>query len=545
MTIQPLQSRTERYLISALQTVPAGLEPVDLDILASEIFPNIGIELLDKIPSVPGQRESEQTEFLVASMTFEKFELLSEQYKDRLIVEEDTTLDIFQSESTELPIEQYFDLNLIPLDGQELSVQLVVKGGNPAQPIKNAKVYLIGSIWFANGTTDKEGKITLTLYGETVDTLRSLYIKPANSYWSYWIAKPDVKQGEENLISLQSLSDQFPQFPQQEMYGWGQQAMNLDPAKIPYKGTGVKIGIIDSGLYTEHKDLGDGKDGSDFTKDANETSWRKDIVGHGSHVAGIIAGLHESTGIKGFAPDSDIYVYKVFPGGRFSDLIKGLNKCIENQVDVVNLSLGSKKRSEILAQKITDATNKGVACIAAAGNSATKIQYPAAFDEVLAVAAIGQFGTFPENSYHKRQVGEYKSNNGKYFTARFTCFAEEGQTMDVCAPGVAIISSIPDKPDAYAAWDGTSMACPQVVGLAALIIEAHKDIRDMPRNRQRVEALFTAIRDSAVDIGLPSQYQGKGLPDTQKALNISSIPSNKWQKIEELLTEALQLLSLR
>ena len=318
---------------------------MDLDILASEIFPNLDIELLDKIPSVPGKGESEQTEFLVASMTFERFEQLSKLYEDRLIIEEDTILDIFQSNSTELPIEQYFDLNSIPLDGQELSVKLVVKGGNRAQPVKNAKVYLIGSIWFANGITDNEGKITLTLYGETVDTLRSLYVNPANSYWSYWLDKPDVKQDEENLILLQSLSEQFPQFPQQEMYGWGQKAMNLDSAKIPYKGTGVKIGIIDSGLYTEHKDLGDRKDGNDFTKDASETSWRKDIVGHGSHVAGIIAGLHESTGIKGFAPDSDIYVYKVFPGGRFSDLIKGLNKCIENQVDVVNLSLGSKYRS--------------------------------------------------------------------------------------------------------------------------------------------------------------------------------------------------------
>ena len=77
MTIQPLQSRTERYLVSAPQTLPAGLEPVDLDILASEIFPNLDIELLDKIPSVPGKGESEQTEFLVASMTFERFEQLS------------------------------------------------------------------------------------------------------------------------------------------------------------------------------------------------------------------------------------------------------------------------------------------------------------------------------------------------------------------------------------------------------------------------------------------------------------------------------------
>jgi len=567
--IQQLKSRPVRTLIGYNQNVPASAGDLTLEQLKLQVFPLVNAELLNEIVTPTGE-----IELLVANLEPEKFKQLQDNYQ-HFNVEVDELLDIFRPTTGEASFLPNADANIIPAAAEEFTVTLVVKDINTQTPIPQAGVYLIGSIWYANGITDKNGEVSLTLYGETSDTLKGLMVKPARNYWSFWLPNPALPRDQPNTVYLRPLQDKIPNFPQQEVYGWGQQAMKLNAAQVPYRGNGVKVAIIDSGGYLEHLDLPDEATGADFTKDATETSWQQDTIGHGSHVAGVIGGLIEATGIRGFAPDADYYVFKIFPGGTFSALIDSLNQCIEAQVDLVNLSLGSSKYSEQLVQKIREATDAGVACIAAAGNSATKIQYPAAYDDVLAVAAIGQHNTFPTDSGHNRQIGQYQSTDGQYFAAKFTCFAQDDQRMDVCAPGVAVTSPVPNQPDAYAAWDGTSMACPHVVGLAALILESREDIRTMPRGRARVEALFQAIRASADDLGLPPDYQGSGLPNVLKALNLQSETSpgegdgdhsgdeddhspddgdgtdnscdtdgstEVWQQVEELLKEALQLL---
>ncbi len=511
-----LQSRPVRTLIGYNQNAPASAGDINLEQLKLNVLPLLNVELLNELSTPSGE-----TELLVANLSPQTFQQLQANYP-HFNVEEDELMDIFrptQGESSFLP---NATANIIPAAAEEFTVKIVVKDNSTQKPIAQAGVSIIGSIWYENGITDENGEVSLTLYGETSDTIQGLMVKPARNYWSFWLPSPALQTGQPNPVYLRPLQDQIPNFPQQEVYGWGQQAMGLNAAEVPYRGNGVKVAVIDSGGYLEHLDLPTEATGADFTKDATDTSWQLDTVGHGSHVAGVIVGLIESSGIRGFAPDADYYVFKIFPGGTFSALIESLNQCIEAQVDVVNLSLGSSKYSEQLVQKIREATDAGVACIAAAGNSATKIQYPAAYDDVLAVAAIGQQNTFPADSGHSRQIGEQQSSDGEYFAAKFTCFAQDDQRMDVCAPGVAVTSPVPNQPNAYAAWDGTSMACPHVVGLATLMLEAREEIRTMPRGRSRVEALFQAIRDSAEDLGLPLEYQGSGLPNVLKALNLEA-----------------------
>ena len=555
--IQQLQSRPVRTLIGYNQNAPTSAGDITLEQLKLNVLPLLNVELLNEL-SMPGG----EPELLVANLEPQAFQQLQENYQ-HLNVEEDALLDIFRPTQGEVSFFPNADANIIPASAEEFTVKIVVKDNSTQAPIAQAGVYIIGSIWYENGITDENGEVSLTLYGETSDTIRGLMVKPARNYWSFWLPNPALQTDQPNPVYLKPLQDQIPDFPQQETYGWGQQAMGLNAAQVPYRGQGIKVAIIDSGGYLDHLDLPDEATGADFTKDATETSWQNDTVGHGSHVAGVIVGLIEASGIRGFAPEADYYVFKIFPGGTFSALIESLNQCIEAQVDVVNLSLGSSKYSEQLAQKIRKATDQGVACIAAAGNSATKIQYPAAYDDVLAVAAIGQQNTFPTDSGHSRQIGEQQSSDGEYFAAKFTCFAQDDQRMDVCAPGVAVTSPVPNQPDAYAAWDGTSMACPHVVGLATLILEAREGIRTMPRGRARVEALFQAIRDSADDLGLPLEYQGSGLPNVLKALNLEAAtpPGNgnsddtsneehceadanieALQQIEQLLQDALEKL---
>ena len=152
------------------------------------------------------------------------------------------------------------------------------------------------------------------------------------------------------------------------------------------------------------------------------------------------------------------------------------------------------------------------------------MQYPAASPHVLAVAAIGKIDEFPRDSYHTETVNPDVDAAG-YFTAKFSCF---GPQVDVCAPGVGIISSVP--PNNFAAWDGTSMAAPHVTGLAALILAHHPAFQGQGRIRsaERVERLFQTIRMSARRVSLadPSRI-GYGMPDALVALGLAVAPGQQ------------------
>jgi hypothetical protein len=378
--------------------------------------------------------------------------------------------------------------------GFTVSLSILGEGGSP---LEGAEVYLYGTWWPVQGVTDARGRVQLTLFGESPNTMRALYVKPKADYWSLWITQPALDPAQENTVFLTPLTQTFANFPQQQLLGWGQKAMKVDQLPPHYRGQGVKVAVIDSGIATSHRDLQQVKGGYD-TLTQSDATWTQDTLAHGTHTAGVIAGnLDNAIGIRGIAPDAEIYAYKIFPDGRFSNLIDALNLCIEQQIDVVNLSLGSEQRSELVEQKIQEAKRLGVACIVAAGNSGGPVQYPATSPHVLAVAAVGKQGEFPPESYHGTQVlagnGRVVSSDG-FCSARFTCFGPE---VGVCAPGVAILSSVP--PDNFAVWDGTSMAPPHVTGLAALVLAHHADFQGAykARNASRVERLFQILKQSA------------------------------------------------
>lgn len=538
------EQRLNNYLVGNPITLPADLDEPDfslfsevasdeelaalsggdganLEVLANVLEKTPGFEVLEVV-------EKGSTPLLIVEMAAERASGLEAAFGKRLIIELDAPLDLFEVPSPVPPMVDWLG-SLTPLDEGELTLTVSVKGGEAGKPIASATVYVMGSVWVAKDVTKKNGKVKLTLFGETEETLRGLLVKPQDGYWSYWLERPkfNANSAEVTLRPLDFTADE-------DSFDWGHEAMGLAELEQPLTGQGVKIGVIDSGLFTNHDDV-EADVGVDFTGDDPDT-WQDDVVGHGTHVTGTIAALRNSAGLKAFAPDAEVHVYKVFPGGKFSSLIKSLDHCITDGVDVVNLSLGSETRSELLEQKFAEAKAAGVACVAAAGNAAGPVQYPAAFADVLAVAAIGKEDTFPEDSAHTRQVGEAQ---GEYFSARFSCFGPE---IDVCAPGVAVTSCVPSGTASYAAWDGTSMACPHVAGFAALLLEANPAIRDMPRDSARVDALFEAVRSSCLDLGLPSDLQGAGLPTFSKASGSDDSSDDRWERLERLLSEALGLL---
>lgn len=452
---------------------------------------------------------------LVARMTDQKAGELHQRGQGRLIVERDQHLQLLD------PMLQRPDLvtSLTPYSGPTVDLVIVVLGKDGA-PLADAEVSLFGGVLPSTGTSGPDGSARLRLYGDDPHMISGLYVKPRADYWSFYQRDPDISLTEPNVVMLRALADwpALQNLPRQSTLGWGARAMRLDMVPPQYGGMGIKIAVIDSGAATAHGNLTRIRAGFDvINKATNRTTWNTDTLGHGSHCAGVIAASDPAWGIRGFAPDAEIHVCKLFPGGQISQLIDALEYCIENQIDVVNLSLGGGGPSEALERQIVRAKQAGVACIAASGNSSGPVQYPAASPHVLAVAAIGKIDEFPHDSYHTETVGSDIDAQG-YFTARFSCF---GPQVDVCAPGVGIVSSVP--PNNFAAWDGTSMAAPHVTGLAALVLAHRADFQMLrARSPERVERLFQIMRLSARPLTLsdPSRI-GYGMPDALVALGLS------------------------
>jgi subtilisin len=520
-----LTSQKRQYLIASRRTdgftpvvgfQPAALEFVEQALRNSpdvEIVDNIGPKglvgtLADGLAGMPN--------VIVARMADDKAEILRQQSRGYLIVEPDQPLHLDQSEAAQPAMVTA----TAATGGPEVEVAITVLGKD-SNPVEDAEVYLFGSVFTARGTTDERGRVTLSLEGDTPESVRGLYVKPKSDYWTFYQPQPALDTGQPNVVVLRPLSDSFPDFPRRQTMGWGQKAMRLDQLPANYRGQGARVAILDSGIAPTHQNLRAIRFGFDvINKKTDPNSWNRDTVAHGSHCAGIIAGADDGFGIRGFAPEAEVHICKLFPGGHISQLIDALEYCIEKQIDIVNLNLGENERSEALEQQILRAKRLGVACIAAAGNSGAAVEYPASSPNVLAVAAIGRLGEFPPDSYHAQTVGVADANG--FFSPKFSCFGPE---IAVCAPGVAILSSVP--PNNYAVWDGTSMAAAHVAGLAALILVHHPDFqgRFKMRNADRVDRLFQIIKSSTrpVNLGDPRRT-GFGVPDVLAALGLAPRP---------------------
>jgi subtilisin len=458
---------------------------------------------------------------LVVEMTYEQYVTLKQSVPPSVIVEPNSIYALSgpaapapaRAMTTQQPA-------VIPLQPKPFAVTIQVVGANDA-PLADALVVVYGAGIPAQGITDANGTVTVRVYGGTIETVAAVYVKPAADHWETYVQQPRLLDGVSNLVRLTPLSDFFPTFPQRQMYGWGQRAMNLDKLPPELTGKGVKVALIDSGCATTHPDLSEVKAGYDVI--ANDPNgWRNDAESHGTHCAGVIAGnASQNFGIRGFVPEADVLVYKVLPRGAVSDIIAALHECMAEQVDVVNLSLDGDQVSQALEIELARAKSLGIACIVAAGNTSGAVQYPASSPNVLAVAAIGKTGEFPASTHHAQQMlpgGPFTADG--YFAAGYSA---HGPEIKVCAPGVAIVSSVP--PRGFAAWDGTSLAAAHVTGLAATILAHHPSFRSAvfnQRNAARVDELFRIIIASSrpLDLGDPGRT-GAGLPDAQRALTVS------------------------
>lgn len=240
-----------------------------------------------------------------------------------------------------------------------------------------------------------------------------------------------------------------PMFPQQ----WDKIITETDWAWNLTTAEGVVIAILDTGADTDHEDLqANLVPGYNFVSDTSDI---EDDYGHGTHVSGIAAAkIDNSKGIAGMAGNASIMPLKVADsGGNYTnaDLAQGIIYAADNGADVVNMSLGGT-HSQVLEDAVNYAWEAGAFLCAAAGNKREeRSDYPAAYE-------------------HVASVGATTSGDSRWQ------FSNYGESVAIFAPGGGYEGILSTERGGYYGWrDGTSMACPQVAGLAALIASVYPE----------------------------------------------------------------------
>jgi subtilisin family serine protease len=400
------------------------------------------------------------------------------------------------------PLTERFEEVMIPASTSK-PLTIRVLDAETSAPVSGAEMIVVldqqGLV--RRGTTGTDGQLSTTVRSST-SQLHSIIVLPRANYWNRRIRDVAVT-GAEIIVKLAPLPSSA-----EEVFDWGHAFTGL-PAGGGNGGPSVKVAVIDTGIRKDHDDLNPAG-GSNCVLGEDPSLWFEDEDGHGTHCAGVIAALWNGKGVKGYVPNVELFSFRVFgkdaEGARTFDIVKALDQAIAEGCDIISMSLGSPQPQTVIRTKIETAFEKGILCVAAAGNDGGPVGFPAAFPGALAVAALGAFGTFPNDSLHKEAESGHVSADGKHF---FSSFSNFGPEIDFCAPGVAIRSTVPGG---YSALDGTSMACPHVAGLAALALAAHPEIRDMPRDAARTEALIQLLRECAQPLGLGADFEGVGCP---------------------------------
>ena len=532
MTTATVVRRKQRYLIGFRSL--AGMPSLSSDPFLERLAQMDGVEITRRLrggglqaPGTPPSATAPTTaaqEIVVARMDEQRGEALRQNAPPHVIVEVDAPLG-YSDMAVPEPVNWQHAVQVMPFPRPRHEVRFRILGEGD-RPLANAVVNLYGPGFPAQALTDSSGQASLQTHTVDGSGIHAVYVRPAADHWERYIQNPSLDPEQVNVIRLSPLRRTMGTFPGERPYGWGQRIMKFDRVSTDWNGAGTKIGIIDSGCDTSHPLLRHIVRGVDFTGDKDPQSWKSDEMGQGTHCAGIVAAASSlaSSDIIGCAPGAEVHIFKVVPGGHYSDLIDALDQCIERRLDIVQIGVSGEQFSELVAQKIIEARLNGIACIVGAGNSGGAVQFPGNVPGVMTVSAIGKLGEYPQDTRHaQRALPQLIACTGIYAT-KYTCW---GPQVGVCAPGVAVVSSVPGG--GYAAWDGCSMAASHVVGFSALLLSHHPMLQSInfgARADQRVSILYDFLRAAAIPYAQVDPYRvGAGLPDLQQVPGL--LPSNQ------------------
>lgn len=266
---------------------------------------------------------------------------------------------------------------------------------------------------------------------------------------------------------------------------WGVKTINAPKVWQYTKGEGVKVAVIDTGIDLNHEDLKN-KIKANINSVNRGSKATTDLYGHGTHVAGIIAG--DKTGV---APNVDLYITNALNDngqGTMANVLDGITFAINYKVDILCMSLGTvNPLPNIVTSRLEKAYNNGITIVGATGNHGKQsVGYPASYEYVIGVGGVN-------HSLEKASFSNY------------------GFDMDIVAPAVDILSTYKDGK--YALMSGTSMASPLVVGGLALIKSYYR--------KQGIELSPEEMKDMLKRINeKKDRYIGHGLFDVAKILGL-------------------------
>ena len=276
---------------------------------------------------------------------------------------------------------------------------------------------------------------------------------------------------------------------------WNLEAIGADNSEA--KPTGVKIEVLDSGVsYTD--DINIMGEVNLVPGEEEVSPMFVDANGHGTGIAGLIGAKDNQDGIKGVFPDAEIYSVKAFDEdlkSPLSRIVEGIYWGIENDMDIINMSFGTTVNSAVLHQAVKDAESAGILLIAAAGNTEHQdINYPAAYDEVIAVGSINAEGKLAE-------------------------LTSTGTELELLAPGEQVCTT--GLFYGTIGVSGTSIATAQVTGAAAML-----KAKDKTKSNDFIRGL---LKTSSKEV----EGTNAGLIDCEYALEIYDEYSKSYTKGEK------------
>ena len=272
---------------------------------------------------------------------------------------------------------------------------------------------------------------------------------------------------------------------------WNIDAINANEKEYEQVNDKIKVAVLDTGVTaTEDIDVIGRVNFIDGEENVNPLY--EDISGHGTSVASVIAAKENEIGVTGVNPNVELYSVKVLDDERkasLSDVIEGIYWCMDNDIDIINMSVGTSVKSEILQQVIQEADEQGILMVAAAGNQGevvgeSTVEYPAAFEQVIAVGATTPQGTTSDIS-------------------------SVGMEVELVAPGEMIPAT--GFFDEIIETEGTSMAAAHVTGVASILWA-----KDRSKSNDFVRKLMNV---SAKKIG-DEEKAGNGVIDLDYALSV-------------------------
>ena len=256
---------------------------------------------------------------------------------------------------------------------------------------------------------------------------------------------------------------------------WNIQMVNGDVA-TKVSGETVKVAVMDSGVEL----LSEIPIEQIYNFVATEQDlpyYMNDMTGHGTAIAGIIHDI---------APNAEIYSVRIMDSDNkatLSRVVEGIYWCIDNDIDIINMSFGTTVESAVLEKAIQDANEAGILMVSSAGNGDTAgVEYPAAYEDVIAVGSVDT-------------------------SAKKTEESAVGEEVELVAPGEQILSD--SMLGLETAVSGTSMAAPHVTAAAAVLWQ-----KDKTKSPDFVRGLLS---QAANNLGDSNQY-GNGLVDLEYAL---------------------------